>query len=205
MEYILGNYTGGRMSELREYMNGNNKSLDDILQEIAGMPTIDSDNDPELQADLAEGRRIEAVLAHKANGATMSDRKPIEEVIKKAFNIVYEKEHFDLMNEPEIEREYAYEIFEQGYKSRVKQLETEHNELLSKAEELEKRYQQKCEMFNSQSEVLRIKEEKIRDLIKQRDIAVELLERVLKQGGIHTVTSMDIVEFLTEINQIGEK
>ncbi len=54
------------MSELKEYMNGNNKSLDDILKEIAGMPPIDSDNDPELQADLAEGRRIEAILAHKA-------------------------------------------------------------------------------------------------------------------------------------------
>ncbi|MCP4393159.1 MAG: hypothetical protein GY804_02670 [Alphaproteobacteria bacterium] len=69
----------------------------------------------------------------------------------------------------------------------------------SQVRELETKHRQKCEMFNSQSAVLRLKEEKIRELREQRNIAVELLERVIDQGGIHTVTSLDIVEFLAGI------
>ncbi len=115
----------------------------------------------------------------------MIDRKPIES------DRYWDEVHFECSCCPE---------------SEVRELETEHNELLSKAEELEELYNQKCKMFNSQSAVLRLKEEKIRDLKKQRDIAVEALKLITSEA-MHK--NYEVKQFaisaLAQINQIGEK
>ncbi len=135
----------------------------------------------------------------------MSDRKPID-LHSEIMNIRVDKRKMDTAcNKVMSFVDYSW-LYKEGHRdARYRtaelsiELNTTHEELLSKAEVLGKRYQQKCKMFNSQSALLRLKEDKIRELLNQRDTAAELLERVIDQGGIHTVTSMDIVEFLAGI------